>query len=460
MDGDRYINAAFSSEFPREIQDQLSQGAGVPAQGSIHGRALFGRRIIHVTDITTEPDLQDSRVPKMTNTRTVLAVPMLREDIPLGAIVLGRYEVRSFSEREIELVTTFADQAVIAIENVRLFNELQSRNRDLTEALEQQTATSDVLRVIASSPTELQPVLDTLIANAVKLSGATKGHVRQVDGEFYRVVAHYGESLERIIFLRANPLPAGPDMPIGRALVERRPVHILDGLLEPEPLASFSRQTGVRTLLATPLLREGTPIGGIIIWRDIVEPFTERRSTEDFRRPGCHRHRERAVVQRTAGAQCRTARGPGASDGNGRGARHHQPLANGCAAGTRCHRRERHTRLWDRRLGASPSGREPSRFRGLILVRYPCPPGELSMDDSQFSWMREHGTLHIPDVSGQSDFPIVGTSWHWRTFLGRSPSSAGRTDWRTDRPPYRGAPLHPGADQTARNLRRSGRDRN
>ena len=111
----------------------------------------------------------------------------------------------------------------------------------------------------------------------MKLSGATKGHVRQVDGEFYRVVAHYGESLERIRFLRANPLPASPDMPIGRALVERRPIHILDGLLEPEPLASFSRQTGVRTLLATPLLREGTPIGGIIIWRDIVEPFTERQ---------------------------------------------------------------------------------------------------------------------------------------------------------------------------------------
>src|SRR5438093_2085009 len=185
--------------------------------------------------------------------------------------------IRPFMEKQIALLKTFADQAVIAIENVRLFKELQERNRGLTEALEQQTATGEVLRVIASSPTELQPVLDTLIANAVKLSGATKGHVRQVDGEFYRVVAHYGESLERISFLRANPLPANPDMPIGRALVERRPIHILDGLLEPEPLASFSRQTGVRTLLATPLLREGTPIGGIIIWRDIVEPFTERQ---------------------------------------------------------------------------------------------------------------------------------------------------------------------------------------
>ena len=248
------------------------------------------------------------------------------------------------------LLETFADQAVIAIENARLIHEQQARNRDLTEALEQQTATGEVLRVIASSPTELQPVLDTLIANAVKLSGATKGHVRQVDGEFYRVVAHYGESLERISFLRANPLPASPDMPIGRALVERRPIHILDGLLEPEPLASFSRQTGVRTLLATPLLREGTPIGGIIIWRDIVEPFTERQIelVKTFADQAVIAIENVRLVQGIAGAQCGIARGPGASDGNGRGARHHQPLADGRAAGPRRHRRERGPGLWDR----------------------------------------------------------------------------------------------------------------
>ncbi len=172
---------------------------------------------------------------------------------------------------------TFADQAVIAIENVRLFKELQERNRDLTEALEQQTATGEVLRVIASSPTEIQPVLDTLLANAVKLSGATIGHIRQVDGEFYRVVAHYGESAERVDVLRANPLPANPEIPMGRALSARKPVHVLDVQLEPEPVASLVRQTGARTLLVTPLLREGTPIGGITIWRDFVEPFTERQ---------------------------------------------------------------------------------------------------------------------------------------------------------------------------------------
>ena len=249
----------------------------VSDRGTVPGRAIVDRQTIHVHDLRAAAAEFPATRGIALGLRTVLSTPLLRGGVAIGAIYIRRREVRPFSDRQIKLLETFADQAVIAIENARLIHEQQARNRDLTEALEQQTATGEVLRVIASSPTELQPVLDTLIANAVKLSGATKGHIRQVDGDFYRVVAHYGESLERISFLRSNPLPASPDMPIGRALVERRPIHILDGLLEPEPLASFSRQTGVRTLLATPLLREGTPIGGIIIWRDVVEPFTERQ---------------------------------------------------------------------------------------------------------------------------------------------------------------------------------------
>ena len=121
--------------------------------------------------------------------------------------ILGarRTEVRPFTPVQIKLLETFANQAVIALENVRLFNELETRNRDLTEALEQQTATSEMLRVIATSPTDLQPVLNTLIANAVKLSGATKGHVRQLDGELLRVVAHYGETVEEVALLQSRP---------------------------------------------------------------------------------------------------------------------------------------------------------------------------------------------------------------------------------------------------------------
>src|SRR4029077_20208683 len=177
----------------------------------------------------------------------------------------------------IALLGTFADQAVIAIENVRLFKQLQERNRDLTEALEQQTATSEVLRVIASSPTELQPVLDALVANAVKLAGAKQGHIRQSDGEFLRVVAHFNESPERIAVMQSNPLPLNPNIPGVQAFLERKPVHLLDAQLEAPAGQFLARQTGARTLLAVPLLREGTGIGTITIWRDFVEPFTERQ---------------------------------------------------------------------------------------------------------------------------------------------------------------------------------------
>jgi GAF domain-containing protein/anti-sigma regulatory factor (Ser/Thr protein kinase) len=249
-------------------------------RGTVVGRSVVERHSVHVHDLAAELETEFPEAKpyqQQIGFRTTLATPLLREGNAVGAIHIRRMQVQPFTEKQIKLLETFADQAVIAIENVRLFNEIQKRNEELREALEQQTATSEVLRVIASSPTELQPVLDALIANAVKLSGATKGHVRQLDGEFHRVVAHYGESPERISFLRANPLPASPDTPTGRALVERRPIHVLDVQLETGPHISLARQTGARTMLVAPLMREETPIGGIIIWRDFVDPFTERQ---------------------------------------------------------------------------------------------------------------------------------------------------------------------------------------
>ena len=199
------------------------------------GRAIADRQTIHVSDLqAAEAEFPGAKTRGIAmGVRTVLVTPLLREGIAIGAIHIRRREVRPFSDRQIKLLETFADQAVIAIENARLIHEQQARNRELTEALEQQTATSEILRVIASSPTDIQPVLDTLIANAVKLSGA-QGHVRQVDGEFYRVVAHYGESLEM------DRLPSAV-IPLPRARRYRwpgdgqtRPVHILDGQVEPE----------------------------------------------------------------------------------------------------------------------------------------------------------------------------------------------------------------------------------
>ena len=241
--------------------------------------AIINRQTIHVHDMAAEVETKfpESKLAQQRfGTRTLLCAPLLREGVPLGAVLIRRTEVRPFSAKQIKLLETFADQAVIAIENVRLFKELEVRNRDLTEALEQQTATSEILRVIATSPTDIRPMLDTLIANAVKLSGATKGHVRQIDGELFKVVACFGETAEEVALLQSRPLQVGGRSPASRAFFEKKPVQIPDAQMEFGP-NSRAAQGGMRTLLAVPLLREGSAIGTITIWRDIVEPFTARQ---------------------------------------------------------------------------------------------------------------------------------------------------------------------------------------
>ncbi len=262
-----------SEEFREHVQkNPIPRG-----RASLTGRVELGRRPVHVLDVLADPDYQLREHQSIGGFRTMLGVPMLREDSLAGVFFLSRREVEAFTEKQIDLVSTFADQAVIAIENTRLLQELQTRNRDLTEALEQQTATSEILGVIASSPTNIQPVLDTVIANAVKLAGAKLGHVRQFDGDLLRVVSSYGEMPELVATLLANPLPPTPGSPIGRAFVERKPIHILDAQLDAGPHNFLARQTGARTLLSVPLLREGTPIGFITILRAFVEAFTERQ---------------------------------------------------------------------------------------------------------------------------------------------------------------------------------------
>ena len=156
---------------------------------------------------------------------TMLAVPLVREGVAIGGILIRRMEVRPFTDKQITLLQTFAEQAVIAIENVRLFKELEARNRDLSEALEQQTATAEILRVISSSPTNVQPVLAAVAEAAARLCGADDVLIRRVDGESLPVWAHYG----------SIPLPAHADRDsltpgrvVGRAILEQRPVHVHD----------------------------------------------------------------------------------------------------------------------------------------------------------------------------------------------------------------------------------------
>src|SRR5262249_27784986 len=247
-------------------------------RGLVSGRAVIDRHTIHVHDLVAESgtEFTESRIQvQRFGHRTMLATPLLREGAPIGAILIRRLEVRPFTEKQIALLKTFADQAVIAIENVRLFNELQVRNHDLTEALDQQTATGEVLRVIASSPTELQPVLDTVIANAVRLIGAEHGHIRQYDGEFLQVVAYWNVGAEGMTALQGDTIRPGRETAPGRAFLERKPIHIpnlelLEAGYNPSPYRAG-------TILVVPMLREGTPIGTFSVWRESVMPFTERQ---------------------------------------------------------------------------------------------------------------------------------------------------------------------------------------
>jgi two-component system, NtrC family, sensor kinase len=248
-----------------------------PSRGSCVGRALHEARIVHIHDIQEDPEYA-LEIAKLEGYRTMLGVPLLRERTPIGVIALIRSTCRPFTDKQIELATTFADQAVIAIENVRLFDEVQARTRELSESLEQQTATSEVLRVISSSPTDIQPVLDAVGESAARLCEANNAVIFRLEGDLLRQVAAYGH-----IPTSSHPregLPVNRDTVTGRAVFECRTIHIHDLAAEdgefPEG-SKHARIDGHRTTLATPMMREGVPIGAILIRRTEVRPFTPKQ---------------------------------------------------------------------------------------------------------------------------------------------------------------------------------------
>ena len=245
------------------------------------GRAVIDSVTMHVADVAALPPDEypvTHQLHSRFGHRTVLAIPLTRENRALGAILLRRMEVRPFDDRQIALLKTFADQAAIAIENVRLFNETK-------EALEQQTATAEILRVISSSPTNIQPVFDAILENATRLCGAHMGILGLYDGEMYHRVAQRGGSAEFAQWIAGEGKTSQPtpDGGVGRMIAERRPIHIADRRDSPTyrdrkpSTVALVELGGARTFIAVPMLKEGRLVGGIAIYRPEVRPFTQKQ---------------------------------------------------------------------------------------------------------------------------------------------------------------------------------------
>jgi two-component system NtrC family sensor kinase len=251
----------FSQEYAEFV---ASNPAGI-GRGTVSGRVLLEGRIVHVPDVLADPEY----TYRVGGYRTILGVPLLREGSPIGVIALGRNSVRPFTDKQIELVTTFADQAVIAIENVRLFEAEQQRTRELSESLEQQTATSDVLRVISSSPADIQPVLETIGERAEKLCDAEISVVSIVDGELIHLASIHGITEAGVEAVRrAYPARRTDETVMARAVRSRSVCHVADVLSDPQyQQKDTARVAGFRSCLGVPMVREEQVVGAIFVAR-------------------------------------------------------------------------------------------------------------------------------------------------------------------------------------------------
>ena len=262
----------FSSEFTAYLEAHPL----APGRGSIAGRVALEGRAIHIPDVAADPEYKLSQSIVMAKQRTALGVPLLREDEPIGVIVLARQRVQSFTEKEIGLITTFADQAVIAMENARLITEAR-------EALEQQTATAEVLQVINSSPGDLMPVFDAMLDRAMRLCGAAFGELAIIEGGQPRTVTTRGVPAAFAKFrsrYRASPLPGSIT---ARVFAGEPVIHTIDAAdsdlyREGEPhRRAMVDLGGARTSLAVTLMKDRDVLGAIHVYRQEVRPFTEKQ---------------------------------------------------------------------------------------------------------------------------------------------------------------------------------------
>ena len=328
--------------------------------------------------------------------RAALLVPLVKEHNLIGALAIYRQEVRPFTDKQIQLVQTFADQAVIAIENTRLFEaeqartkELQARSAELAQSLEYQTATSEVLGVISRSTFDLKPVLEAVVESATRLCGATRGHIFRFDGQYLRFAAAYGAWPEFMTYLETHQFSPGRGSVSTRAALERRTIHVPDVLLEPGyELGDLVKTQGYRTVLAVPMLREGALLGVIAILKTNVELFTEKQVAlvETFADQAVIAIENARLFEEVAGAHEGAERVAGAADGHVGNPASHQQFAQRHAAGIRRHRaervealsgrpRQRRAQVWgrDQRRGRRRAG-SGSR-RSLATHNFPYPSG-------------------------------------------------------------------------------------
>jgi two-component system, NtrC family, sensor kinase len=245
-------------------------------------RAASMRQVLHIADLRTEPAYLDGEpiavaAVELGNIRTLVVVPLMKDREVIGLFVIYRQEVRPFTDKQIELVQNFAAQAVIAMENTGLLNELRQRTDDLAESLEQQTATSEVLKVISRSAFDLQPVFDAMAENAVKLCEAERAFIYRFDGEFLRAVAYYNVGPELRQFVDRNPIAPGQKTISGRAALKRRTVHIADIQADPDIAYLLRDVEPIRTIIAVPMLKGDDLVGMITIYRLEVKPFTNKQ---------------------------------------------------------------------------------------------------------------------------------------------------------------------------------------
>ncbi len=282
-EGKHYHLVAERGTRPEFVEWFKSNPIPVDAEESFSVRAATQGEPLQIPDFTDSEAYRDGVTHQVAGVelegiRSALLVPMMKGDHCAGVIAVYRREVQLFEENHIALLSTFADQAVIAIDNVHLFQELERRNKEITEALEQQTATTEVLKIISRSTFDLQPVLESLIENAARLCGADKGGIFRADGDLYRVAATYGASPEFKEFIQQNPIRPGRESVTGRVALERRTIHVHDIMEDPEYSYADPRLVDQRTTLGVPMLRQGALVGIITIWKEgEVSPFTERQ---------------------------------------------------------------------------------------------------------------------------------------------------------------------------------------